>query len=61
MARPKVPKCKECNYLTDLRHPSDAKGCYKCTINGKHYNDMKYINGQEVRTSPKWCPLRYRK
>lgn len=53
MARPKVPHCKECSFLTG--HPkgwSDKYGSWRCT------RCDRWINGQEVRTSPSWCPLR---
>ncbi len=54
MPRPKVPHCKSCNYSRDL---NQCNFYYKqkywiCKLNNK------YINGQEIRTSPKWCPLR---
>ena len=60
MARPTVPHCKECKHLEDKNEnywPTalrNAYGCWFC----KKVN--KYINGQEIRTSPGWCPLRAR-
>lgn len=59
MSRPKVPHCKECNKLQDknanyynygaFKH---EYGCWYCT------EKNRYITGQEVRTSPKWCTKR---
>ena len=47
MARPKVPHCKEC-----ARLHGEKWSYWKCLALGR------FITGQEVRTSPKWCPLR---
>lgn len=54
MARPKVPHCKECRYLTGWpKSWLDKQGAWKCT------RCERCIDGQEVRTSPKWCPFRF--
>ena len=58
MARPKVPHCKECPHLKDYRRDwgpcwRNVYGSWRCGYVDKH------ITGQEVRTSPVWCPLRY--
>lgn len=58
MARPKVPHCKECKHLEDKNehyYPSILKNAYGCWF---CKSQDKYINGQEIRTSPTWCPLR---
>ena len=58
MARPTVPHCKECRYLEDKNeyyYPSILKSAYGCWFCNKV---QKYINGQEIRTSPNWCPIR---
>ena len=55
MGRPKVPHCRECE---DLRKRSDnvwwhvEHETYTCS------KMQKLIDGQAVRTSPKWCPMR---
>lgn len=56
MGRPKVPHCKECSQLRG--YPTgyfgdSLYGCWSCLALGK-----RPISGQEVRTSPLWCPLR---
>lgn len=56
MARPKVPHCKECSSLTGF--PTgfwgfSRYGSWSCLA-----EDKRSISGQEVRTSPVWCPLR---
>lgn len=58
MGRPKVKHCRECIYLdsyeyTDTRvRPS--RSSHRCKLADRH------ITGQEVRTSPRWCPLNRR-
>lgn len=58
MARPKVPHCIECNHLEDHNENfgflRNKYGCWYCNFH------KKYISGQEVRTCPIWCHLRYR-
>jgi len=55
MPRPKVRHCKDCPHLKIygglLPIVSQVHHTYMCDRNGE------YINGQEVRTSPHWCPL----
>ncbi len=57
MPRPKVPHCKKCihlkNYNSFKMHY--VQGAWMCMLKKEH------INGQEIRTSPKWCPLRNKK
>lgn len=58
MARPKVPHCKDCPYLEDRRRDwglawRNAYGLWYCR------ERCLYISGQEVRTSPRWCPNRH--
>ena len=57
MSRPKVPHCKTCPHLDS----------YSLTWNVmvsdrlRHFcrlKDDRHITGQEVRTSPFWCPRR---
>ena len=58
MPRPKVPHCKECRNLEDKNdhyYPLECRNAYGCWFCKKK---NKYINGQEIRTSPIWCPLR---
>lgn len=48
MGRPKVPHCEECRD-------------YKKSKNGRYgycIKKEKWLNAQEKRTSPKWCPER---
>ena len=62
-----VPKCKECEYLTEqARGEYYYYGCNHSTkkftfvilgTNIKH-TIPKNIDAKEYRTSPKWCPLR---
>ena len=47
MARPKVPHCKECMHLY-----GEKWSYWKCL------KIKRFMTGQEVRTSPLWCPLR---
>lgn len=61
MSRPKVPHCKECNNLEDKNQKYSyysalrkQYGCWYCT------EQKRYIDGQEVRTSPKWCNKRHK-
>lgn len=62
MARPTVPRCKECSYLRNYCSPGAKYGRWFCrfpNLPGRHR-----ITSQEVRTCPDWCPLRlagYRK
>lgn len=53
MARPKCRKCKECKHLKDFRKREDKRGIYTC----RYTDENKWINGQEIRTSPFWCPI----
>lgn len=59
MARPKVPHCKNCNHLEDhnatFGWSRNTYGCWYCNFH------KRYINGQEVRTSPTWCKKRHTK
>lgn len=52
MARPRVRHCTECPeaQISQSRFWRGQRIC-KCRRAGK------YINGQEIRNSPKWCPL----
>lgn len=58
MARPTVPHCKECKYLSDQRSYRSSYGSWYCNFP----NLLRYarISSQEVRTCPRWCPLRVR-
>lgn len=47
MARPKVPHCKDCPHCHGTRNVY-----WRCNETGK------LISGQEIRTSPLWCPFR---
>ena len=56
MARPTVPHCYDCKHLSSY--------CYTqyCTVPRHNHKCLlidRYMSGQEVRTSPTWCPLRY--
>ena len=53
MARPTVPHCKDCPWLRDKRCRFDVRGIWFCA------RSERFINGQEVRTSPVWCLRRY--
>ena len=58
MARPTVPHCKDCKFLEDRRSFYSwrryERSEWRCA------EIRKDISGQEVRTSPSWCPLRAR-
>lgn len=54
MARPTVPHCKECKHLEDGRVRGNMYGFWICGFGMKR----RFMSGQEVRTCPKWCPLR---
>lgn len=47
MARPVVPHCKDCSSCHGYKF-----SYWRCLKTGK------FIDGQEIRTSPLWCPLR---
>lgn len=54
MARPKVPHCKECNFLRGFPvRPWESQGSWYCR------KMQKPVDGQSVRTSPRWCPFRF--
>jgi len=55
LGRPKVPHCRECE---DLRKRSDYVWWHIGHDNYTCRKMQKYIDGQAVRTSPKWCPKR---
>lgn len=65
MARPKVPHCRDCRYLFDV----NAIGSFRNSYGSWHCNHPdvleglfgRAVNGQEVRTSPLWCPFRCRR
>lgn len=51
MARPRVRHCDDCRGMHSyMPHMSKQRIC-KCEIADR------YINGQEIRNSPQWCPL----
>lgn len=57
MARPEVPHCKACRYLQGYPWERGLayeykQGVWRCSKVQKH------VGGQEIRTSPKWCPKR---
>ena len=57
MPRPTVPHCKDCKYLRSLAPYGVRVGVrcsHRCTLKNES------VTGQEVRTSPLWCPLRAR-
>ena len=57
MARPAVPHCKSCDalrkYLYTWRIDVRPRYQYSCVLKNLD------INGQEIRTSPLWCPFRH--
>lgn len=60
MARPTVPHCKDCPHIYELQHSFPwAYGYFRCQRSSwKCLKVDQWVNGQEVRTSPKWCPRR---
>lgn len=58
MARPTVPHCKDCKYLSDRRNMYGYR--FYIRAGWKCLEAKRTITGQEVRTSPVWCPLRAR-
>lgn len=58
MSRPTVPHCKECRYWDSFvytdRRVTPSRSVSRCKMN------LRYMTGQDVRTSPIWCPLRCR-
>ena len=58
IARPTVPHCKDCKHYRDVRSHGDERGSHRCLYYGASYEKRKVISGQEIRTCPKWCPLR---
>lgn len=54
MARPTVPHCKECKHLMDGRPRGNEYGVWICGYGMRR----RFMSGQEVRTCPRWCPLR---
>lgn len=54
MSKIKVPHCRECHYYKQINFSWTPKrnNCKICGL--KHF----FMNYQEAKTSPKWCPLR---
>lgn len=51
MARPRLRHCKECPFYSKSRSE-------KYHVCKKDFGTFgRYMNAQEVRTSPRWCPL----
>ena len=57
MARPKVPHCKECPHVSEFR-PSLNYFIQSDRANWHCMWMQRSISGQEIRTSPAWCPRR---
>ena len=66
-----VPKCKNCNYLKEVDslagiNSGDKRRIHTELTNNRtcfhttYIQQKKYpvINSNEMKTSPKWCPLR---
>jgi hypothetical protein len=51
----KVPKCIQCK---DLHQYDIGKHTYYDCYNDKIYGTGKKIYSKDIKTSPKWCPLR---
>ena len=61
MARPTVPHCKDCRFLMDFSYGGSLHKCWYCiNVDGVILLNRRRISGQEVRTCPRWCPLRLR-
>lgn len=58
MARPTVPHCVDCKFYCDVRSHRDCYASHRCFYFGSDYMARRLISGQEIRTSPLWCPLR---
>lgn len=56
MARPTVPHCKDCKYLSDHRSWYSKYARWHCDY--PELRRYSHISSQEVRTCPEWCPLR---
>lgn len=55
-----VPHCRDCPWFVD-RYTYGEWGRYRClhfSLRSAGYAFAKVIPSSEVRTSPKWCPLR---
>lgn len=60
MGRPTVPHCKECTHIQEFNchvfwaygFLHSSRSSWKCNLCDR------WVTGQEVRTSPKWCPRR---
>ena len=57
MARPKVPHCKDCPSVSEYRpwvniFMQSDRASWRCKLM------QRSISGQEIRTSPVWCPRR---
>lgn len=59
MSRPTVPHCKECKFLRDFSSSDCLHRRWYCTYGVTAYPlRSSRISGQEVRSCPRWCPLR---
>lgn len=53
MARPRIRHCKECLYYSKSR----SGRFHICKKVSSVYGQGRFIDGQEIRNSPRWCPL----
>ena len=56
MARPRVRHCKECLYYSKSRS-GRFHVCKKVPNSYDPNVQGRFIDGQEIRNSPRWCPL----
>ncbi|MCX7746602.1 MAG: hypothetical protein N2645_06910 [Clostridia bacterium] len=53
--RKKVPKCKGCKYHYTEKSIGGVNNWHWCYFK---IQGSRNIDSQEIKTSPKWCPLR---
>jgi len=55
-----VPKCKGCefHYRSSVSNPRSRNFCDNPKLTHETHYYIKHISGNELSTSPKWCPKR---